>query len=349
MSNVAFAKIVRDLSDLKRNALDLSLAYSAWPIVDLVQAAQEELGVLPRYVVGVSSDGAEVCHPGYDLAGASKAVLETLCRYLAVRLRAEGVRVNAVRPGLLDTAELARDARGRGDRRASGSGSRARCSTSPGVARACVALCSGLLDSMTGQVLVVDEGWSLVDPLGWTWPVPGRPGRRGDDRRPRRAPALLRGALRTPVAAPAGPPVLDRAGIEALLPHRGLALLLDTVLHLEADPPTIVAEYDLASASPVLAGHFPGRPVWPGLLQAEAIGQAGLLAARARAGGRDRGRAHGRAGRALRAADRAPRPRADRRARAGGRAVRGGGRPVHVRRPRLFRGRIARPGGRSAR
>jgi len=38
----------------------------------------------------------------------------------------------------------------------------------PGVARACVALCSGLLDSMTGQVLVVDEGWSLVDPLGWT-------------------------------------------------------------------------------------------------------------------------------------------------------------------------------------
>ena len=96
--------------------------------------------------------------------------------------------------------------------------------------------------------------------------------------------ALLRGALRSPALAPAGPPVLDRAGIEALLPHRGPALLLDTVLHLETDPPTIVAEYDLASASAVLAGHFPGRPVWPGLLQAEAIGQAGLLAARARAG-----------------------------------------------------------------
>jgi 3-hydroxyacyl-[acyl-carrier-protein] dehydratase len=100
---------------------------------------------------------------------------------------------------------------------------------------------------------------------------------------------LLREALRTPVAAPPGPPVLDRTGIEALLPHRGLALLLDTVLHLEADPPTIVAEYDLAGALPLLAGHFPGRPVWPGLLQAEAIGQAGLLAARARDGVRVEG------------------------------------------------------------
>jgi 3-hydroxyacyl-[acyl-carrier-protein] dehydratase len=100
---------------------------------------------------------------------------------------------------------------------------------------------------------------------------------------------LLRGALRTPAPEPAGPPLLDRAGIEALLPHRGLALLLDAVLHLEADPPTIVAEYDLAGASAVLAGHFPGRPVWPGLLQAEAIGQAGLLAARARAGARGEG------------------------------------------------------------
>lgn len=166
VSNVAFAKIVRELSDLKRGALDLSLAYSAWPIVDLLQAAREELGAYPRYAVGVSSDGAEVCHPGYDLAGASKAVLETLCRYLAVRLRAEGVRVNALRPGLLDTqssrAMLGDAAMERLRQRV----------PSPvldlaGVARACAALCSGLLDSVTGQVLVVDEGWSLLDPLDW--------------------------------------------------------------------------------------------------------------------------------------------------------------------------------------
>ena len=58
ISNVAFAKIVHQLGDLKRGSLDLSLAYSAWPVVDLVQAAHEELGAYPPYVVGVSSDGA---------------------------------------------------------------------------------------------------------------------------------------------------------------------------------------------------------------------------------------------------------------------------------------------------
>jgi NAD(P)-dependent dehydrogenase (short-subunit alcohol dehydrogenase family) len=41
VSNVAFAKVVRDLSELRRSALELSLGYSAWPVVDLVQASQE--------------------------------------------------------------------------------------------------------------------------------------------------------------------------------------------------------------------------------------------------------------------------------------------------------------------
>jgi enoyl-[acyl-carrier protein] reductase III len=34
-----------------------------------------------------------------------------------------------------------------------------------GVAKVCVALCSGLMDAVTGQVIVVDEGWSIVSPL----------------------------------------------------------------------------------------------------------------------------------------------------------------------------------------
>jgi NAD(P)-dependent dehydrogenase (short-subunit alcohol dehydrogenase family) len=166
VSNVAFAKIVKDVSDLKKSALDLSLAYSAWPVVDHLQAAREVLGRYPRYVIAMSSDGPDVCHPGYDLAAASKAVLETLCRYLALRLRPEGVRVNAVRPGLLDTASSRATAGGAAidavKQRAPSAVQDPR-----GVARACVALCSGLMDSVTGQVLVVDEGWSLVDPLAF--------------------------------------------------------------------------------------------------------------------------------------------------------------------------------------
>ncbi len=103
VSNVAFAKVVNDLSDLKKSALDLSLAYSAWPIVEFSLAAREVLGAFPRYLIGISSSGPDICYEGYDLVGASKAVLETLCRYLALRLKPFGVRVNAIRPGLLDT------------------------------------------------------------------------------------------------------------------------------------------------------------------------------------------------------------------------------------------------------
>jgi hypothetical protein len=33
------------------------------------------------------------------------------------------------------------------------------------VAKVCVALSSGLLDAVTGQVIVADEGWSLVGPI----------------------------------------------------------------------------------------------------------------------------------------------------------------------------------------
>ncbi len=164
VSNVAFSKVVHHLSDLKKKSLDLSLGYSAWPIVDLVQSSQAVLGRYPRYVIGISSDGSEVCHYGYDLAGASKAVLETFCRYLALRLKANGVRVNAIRPGFLDTASSRATF---GDATVDTLKKRF-----PGlfldpalVARTCVALCSGWMDSVTGQVIVVDEGWSLVSPL----------------------------------------------------------------------------------------------------------------------------------------------------------------------------------------
>jgi enoyl-[acyl-carrier-protein] reductase (NADH) len=121
-----------------------------------------------------------MCHPGYDLVGAAKAVLETLCRYLALRLKAEGVRVNAVRCGPLDTASLRAtfgDALPHSLTAAAGNG-RDLLLDPQVVGRACVALCSGLMDGVTGQVLTVDEGWSLVSPVtyltgqGWPGPFP---------------------------------------------------------------------------------------------------------------------------------------------------------------------------------
>ncbi len=161
VSNVAFAKVARGVDELKKASLDLSLAYSAWPIVELLKAAKTVLGRYPRYAVGISSEGGEKCLDGYLFAGASKAVLETLCRYLAVLLKTEGVRVNALRPGFLDT-ESARATFGDAAVEAAKARAQDLFLDPNAVARACVGLCSGLMDSVTGQVIVVDEGTSIV-------------------------------------------------------------------------------------------------------------------------------------------------------------------------------------------
>jgi 3-hydroxyacyl-[acyl-carrier-protein] dehydratase len=72
-------------------------------------------------------------------------------------------------------------------------------------------------------------------------------------------------------------PILDRSAIEAVLPHRAPFLFVDRVTALDLDRGLIVAGYDLAQTKDVFAGHFPNRPIWPGVLQIEAIGQAGCL------------------------------------------------------------------------
>ena len=161
VSNVSFAMPIAEISDLKKSSFDLSLGYSAWPIVDLVQASIEIFGKCAPYVIGVSGDGGSVCHPGYDFVGVSKSVLETFCRYLAVRLKGKGVRVNAIRPGALATASLTAtfgaEVVAMLKERVPGF-----FVSEKRIGEACVALCSGLMDAITGQVITFDEGWELL-------------------------------------------------------------------------------------------------------------------------------------------------------------------------------------------
>ena len=62
-----------------------------------------------------------------------------------------------------------------------------------------------------------------------------------------------------------------------ILPHRPPMLMLDGVV--EVTPERILAFKEVCADDPIFAGHFPGRPVMPGVLLVEAMGQAGALLA----------------------------------------------------------------------
>ncbi len=69
----------------------------------------------------------------------------------------------------------------------------------------------------------------------------------------------------------------DRNTLIALLPHRSPFLFIDEVE--ECEPAVAVrARYRVTGDEPFLSGHFPGNPIFPGVLQLEALAQAGAIA-----------------------------------------------------------------------
>lgn len=82
--------------------------------------------------------------------------------------------------------------------------------------------------------------------------------------------------------------VLSADDVARLLPHRFPFFLLDRVVAL--DPGTSAeAIKNISAADPVLAGHFPGRMIYPGVLLVECVAQLAAViygtAAASRAGG----------------------------------------------------------------
>jgi len=64
--------------------------------------------------------------------------------------------------------------------------------------------------------------------------------------------------------------------VKTLIPHRGDMLLIDSLSRIAGDKTSLAATMSVNMDDPVFHGHFPGDPVYPGVLLVEAIAQAGI-------------------------------------------------------------------------
>lgn len=70
---------------------------------------------------------------------------------------------------------------------------------------------------------------------------------------------------------------MDTTEIMTVLPHKPPFLLIDKVIELDPGK-KCVAKKAITIGEPHFAGHFPGRPVMPGVLIVEALAQTGAVA-----------------------------------------------------------------------
>jgi beta-hydroxyacyl-ACP dehydratase FabZ len=68
-------------------------------------------------------------------------------------------------------------------------------------------------------------------------------------------------------------PPFDTRVIQRIIPHRHPFLLVDGIT--EFTPDSVSGYKYLSIAEPVFQGHFPGEPVYPGVLQIETVAQVG--------------------------------------------------------------------------
>jgi enoyl-[acyl-carrier protein] reductase III len=162
ISNAA-SGVLRPARELTLHHFHWAMDINAAALLPLTQALVRLPGKGDRMVVAVSSLGAVRAIPNYTAVGASKAALESMVRHLAAEFAPEGVRINAVSAGTVDTEALShfpnREQLLRASRERTPAG---RLAEPQDVANAVLFLCTDSSQMIHGQTIVVDGGYSIV-------------------------------------------------------------------------------------------------------------------------------------------------------------------------------------------
>jgi len=162
VSNAALG-VLKPVTKLRQKDWNWTMDINARALIPLARHAIGLMGERGGSIIAVSSLGATHAIPFYGAVGASKAALEALVRHLAIENAANGVRVNVVSGGAVDTdalkffpnrEEILEDSLKRTPA--------GRLVTPEDMADAVLFLCSDLSKMIHGQTLVVDGGCSIV-------------------------------------------------------------------------------------------------------------------------------------------------------------------------------------------
>jgi enoyl-[acyl-carrier-protein] reductase (NADH) len=152
-----------ELESHESRSMIRSLEYSSFPFVAYLLAMHKRFGAYPRYAVATSSDGPDHYLPKYHYVAVAKAVLETFARYMATHLQPFGTKVNVVRTRSVIT-ESFKDVFG--ERAVAMTRAFPEFEiTADEVADAIYALCSGLFDAVSGQIITLDKSAGFADNL----------------------------------------------------------------------------------------------------------------------------------------------------------------------------------------
>jgi enoyl-[acyl-carrier protein] reductase I len=151
-----------DFTNTSRQGFTQALEISAYSLIEMCAAAKP-LMADGGSVITLSYLGGVRVIPNYNVMGTAKAALEMNVRYLAAELGAQNIRVNAISAGPIRT--LASSAVGGildMIHHVEATAPLKRTVTQTEVGNATAFLCSDLASGITGQVLYVDAGYSIM-------------------------------------------------------------------------------------------------------------------------------------------------------------------------------------------
>ncbi len=162
VSNAA-SGVLKSARELTIHHFDWSMHINAAALLPITQNFLQMDSETEKVLVAVSSLGAIRAIPNYTAVGASKAALESMVRHLAAELAPDGMRINAVSAGTVDTDALLhfpnREELLEGARERTPAG---RLTSPQDVANTVVYLCTEYASMIHGQVIVVDGGYSIL-------------------------------------------------------------------------------------------------------------------------------------------------------------------------------------------